>query len=1668
MMTLHAISAGSGIDYLMRTVVSGDTEISARDLTGYWASGGDTPGVWLGRQAAELNLTGTVSQQAADAIFKDGVNPHTGKPLGLKWKAYPTAEERYQALLAKEPEATAARRDLLQQKADRAGQQTARAGWESVFSPVKSWSVLWGVSNDRIRAQLEEAEAAAFTKVWERIEGEAAWTRVGPRGGQVQVEAQGLIGAAFIHRSSRAGDPDFHRHLAISSKVRDEEGRWLALDARPLHRITVALSEMYTTELEREMHQRFGIMAAPREDSIRSDKRPVREYLGVSAPVVSLFSQRRRQTEKALKGLLTEFREREGREPSRPEQYELAQIAALTARPDKKAQSVGAERREWRRRAWRAGISVPGQWVRVAQLTSRMASAKRPDPEPLTEVTEAILTVLEGSRETWTRANVEAEAYRRLTASGWHLTAGDTFDDVVRQVTEQILSPEVSELVTPPETLSVPSRYQRLDGSPVFVQVGSARYTSQNIKRWETELTEAATRPAPVTTLTSAQIDAALTAGDTARGFTPTDEQRSVVHGVFGGDVRVQAIIGPAGTGKTTIMRLIKEVADAHGIAVLGLAGGQVQADTLAEAAGIRAENIARWLTMSQQYGAGQPQWTLAPGTIVIVDEAGQASTPDLHALFTQAENVAGRMLPVGDPRQLGSPGIGGALALLETDTPALHLSEVRRFRSASGDLRQWEIDAALALSQGNPEASWEAYNARGRIHTGALDEMLNAAYEAWQQDTRDGLTSILIAPTNALAAQLSDRARADRVAAGLVDDVRTVTLADGNQAGAGERIVTRVNNRTIRCEDSRQYVRNGDVWTVEHVQTDGALLVTHSTTGGRTILPADYVNGGGVELGYAITKDRAQGVTVATGHGLLIPGMDANSAYPTLTRGTYTNHAYLSTDDQAVNLETGEPGRPLTGRQAWAAIVSRDGTQLSATATQRKLWDDSEAIRTHVHRLRYVLDDIADAECASALATILGEDLAYCLYTAPAWPALRSQLTRLADDLYDTDRLVSDAAASRDWTDVNDYAAILHSRIRNFVEGSGAAYLRPEDAERPATAPTYDTDPIATGDNILAAIGLSLPAKPDQHHPSIAEQDVPAAYAHDLAEAIKARGEQLSCAAQADARDNQGWAAAYGREPASLAEAIVWRDRIAAAAAYRDYADYTGADATGPAPTSDQPELRGLWRAAQRRPDAPTAYADALALATSGATWLDAVGTPPGPGDPSRVAWAHAVTAITNYRDLWEYGHETVAIGERPHDPVQAADHQAAEAAITAYRWMRREPALAEIDANALGVILARGAAGEAAALRAAVAIAAYETATRTQVSAEQAAEDAANRADAASRQAPAEASQPAERLHADAERAQAEADQARARSEQARAEAEAAAPRMVGAREAMRRAEDARRLTARELQAPQPAPEPPSATTAQPDWAKRPHGTLTDRELIAAAQHAVNTAVDIDHATDQQARAAAAGLREHAAALREESRTRALMDDERRTSEERERTIYRGTTPGARLADAYGDRTGPDALHAEHGRTRQPASAAKTVRPQPEAQTTPAQETTAPARRRPLEPSSSPASSTRATARLDAAYADRTGPDALQAERRRAGSPDAPSRSGDSQQPGTASKSTTEGSDSAPPAKKRRDASARLDQAYDRDPRGLQGDPRSERKRRRPPPERPKGPRI
>jgi conjugative relaxase-like TrwC/TraI family protein len=980
-MTIHKLTAGDGYTYLTRQVASADERRAGQDLAGYYTATGTPPGRWTGAGAAHAGVTGQVSERQMRALFGSGLHPDADAIVGALTAAGATNEEarrharlgrpfpdyatlpavnerlacRVQARLVETGEQPSPAVVERWRADEAARQRRAVAGYDLVFSPVKSISLLWALGDDQTRAAVEAAHHAAVEDTISWLEANAAFTRVGP-GGALHVETHGLLAAAFDHRESRAGDPDLHTHVAVANKVRalqDQPNgtpRWLSLDGRALYAVAVAASERYNTRVEDGVRLRLGVAFTARPDTVRRDARPVREVDGVPTALIQRFSRRRLAVETRYHQLLREYRSAHG-EADRRTRQRLAQRATLETRQLKAAPARLIDQlTRWRTEAEQV-LGPRGVERLITAVDSATSNNPRPGmvPHDLVDVdtlAAAVISTLEEQRSTWTRWNLLAEVERQ-TRPVSVATAADR-EALLAAVAARAASPARSIRIVRPQLEATPARLQRTDGSPATEPYAAERYTTRRILDAEIDLLDGA-REHTTHAVPAATVTEAATRLERSSGTRLDNRQRRLAQAFCGDDRRIVTAVGPAGSGKTTALCAACAGWDAAGRRVIPLATSAAAAEVLAHDLGRRAENLHKYThELARQptdHGVSRdPFFHLEPGDVLLVDEAGMAGTLRLQSLLGQARRVGAQIRLIGDPQQLGAAESGGALRLLVHDVGAVELTDLHRFTDPA------EAAATLLLRDGNP-AAIDYYQQRGRLHGGPRDQMLDAAYTAWRHDLSAGQHSLLIAGTGEEVTALNQRARLDRVAA---CDVHTDgrELHDATVAGVGDWVITRRNQRLATTHGGRDFIKNGDRWTLTRLHDDGSVTLTGHTHRGSVRIPATYV-ARDVDLGYAATAHRAQGATVDTAHVLVTPDDSREALYVAASRARTRTTLYTITDDE-------RPELPAPAQDAQAILLQvlrKSGSDASAIEIIRRTQRPTRSQR-HLTEPRRALPD--------------------------------------------------------------------------------------------------------------------------------------------------------------------------------------------------------------------------------------------------------------------------------------------------------------------------------------------------------------------------------------------------------------------------------------------------------------------------------------------------------------------------------------------------------------------------------------------------------------------------------------------------------------------------------------------------------------------------------------
>jgi conjugative relaxase-like TrwC/TraI family protein len=645
--------------YYLEAVVHGAEE--------YYLGAGEVPGYWVGTGAGLLGLDGTVSDDAFIALL-NGVNPTDGTALGRPNRRLPAL-------------------DL-------------------TFSAPKSVSVAWALGGPELAREIVAAHEEAIGAALGYLEREAVFVRRGHNGAG-RLIGGGLVGAAFRHRTSRAGDPQLHTHVVVANAAQGPDGRWSALDARHLYAHARTAGFLYQAELRAALSARLN---ADWEPTVKGTG----DLSAVPVEVRREFSQRRAQIEAVL-----------GPDATPRE----ARVATLRTRPAKTPDvDAWAMHDDWVDRANALGFTTT---VLHTELTREAgASGGRLDPSR-PSVTD-VCTELTEHRSTFDRRHV-------LQALAGHAHQGATVADLEAETDRLLAEPDVVPLgvgrfgicYSTPELLALEER--------ILNQADRAR-----------DIGDAACGVVPDPNVT-------LFAHPELSG-----EQARMVETITTDGAPVSVVVGAAGSGKTHALAAAREAWDEAGYTVIGCALAARAARQLQDDSRIPSVTLDRLLIDLDR--PDPPHLTAR--TVIVVDEAAMIGTRKLGRLLDHAHHAHAKVVLVGDPCQLPEIEAGGTFTGLAERLGTVELVENRRQhdpieRQALAELRAGQIDEAIERLAEHGHI----------IPTPNRHAALEHLVGDWRAATRHGDDAIMLALHRTDVAALNDTARTLLIAERVVDD---------------------------------------------------------------------------------------------------------------------------------------------------------------------------------------------------------------------------------------------------------------------------------------------------------------------------------------------------------------------------------------------------------------------------------------------------------------------------------------------------------------------------------------------------------------------------------------------------------------------------------------------------------------------------------------------------------------------------------------------------------------------------------------------------------------------------------------------------------------------------------------------------------------------------------
>jgi conjugative relaxase-like TrwC/TraI family protein len=759
----------SGEGYYLAAVADGVDE--------YYRGLGEAPGRWTGDAAATLGCEGEVGAEQLHAVWA-GQHPDSGEALGR----FPGREI---------------------------------AGYDLTFRAPKSVSLLALLGDPDTATTVTAAHEAAVDAAFSYIEQNAARSRTG-KNGVHQVEVQGLVAAAFRHRTSRAGDPHLHTHVLVANMAQGPDDVWRTLDGRWLYLHAKTAGYLYEAHLRDELTRRLGVEWEPVKNGIA-------DVAGIDRTVIDHFSDRRRQIEEHL----DEIGFRSAR---------AAELAALETRQAKDPSlDVGSMRQVWEAKAAEIGFD-PASLAEVTDRVPRsfpdLVPGSVPGLFPVSvpipgqdRVAEQLLGPegLTARASTFDRRDV-------LRGIAERMPAGAPVAQIEAMADDFVTRPEVVRLLMPATGAGLLGSdvIRRADGSVIAAASPEPRWSTLELIGLEQDLVDRATARAgdgsgvvPAKTLTKVL----------ATRPTLEAEQAEMVTRLTRSGNGIDVVSAAAGTGKTYTLDAARDAWQAAGYRVIGAAQAGIAAQELQSSAGIESSTLAM-LRIDLDTG----RTTLDARTVLVIDEAGMAGTRTLGPVLVAADRAGTKVVLVGDPRQLPEIDAGGVLTGLSERLGPIELTHNRRQR------QQWERDALAELRAGDIDVALTAYADNGRIVTGtnAL-EVRRAIVADWWAYRLAGDTTTMTAFRRDDVDDLNGRARAYLTRAGQLHGP-TLEIND-RPYQAGDQIVCLRNNRPLG-------VHNGTRAIVTGIDPDHH-SVTIQTNRGEVRLPGGYVDAGHLAHGY-------------------------------------------------------------------------------------------------------------------------------------------------------------------------------------------------------------------------------------------------------------------------------------------------------------------------------------------------------------------------------------------------------------------------------------------------------------------------------------------------------------------------------------------------------------------------------------------------------------------------------------------------------------------------------------------------------------------------------------------------------------------------------------------------------------------------------------------------
>ena len=864
----------------------------------------------------------------------------------------------------------------------RAGNPDRSPGVDLTFSVDKSISSLWAIADVEMRQNIEAmAVSAARAALEDSVLRYCSYTRVSAKGVSRAVEAD-LMGATFVHGTSRENDPQLHVHCTIFNAARTrEDGRWRAHHQYPVYSWKKAAGALFRAYMAWDLQQGFGVRIERYGSSAEFTR-----IEGMPEDLQAFWSKRR----KAIVARAGELGI-----PSLGNASRMAGVNKLTRAGKSHDNDPEVRHRRWREES----ASYCEREALIEAVTGRGVVIGREEIRALTDRLDDLPAHLAREEAVFRRPDmVEATA---------NAAAGLMGRDAVATAIERLRrNPEIERLE--PKKPTAESR-----AGMAHTEVYSTRHNlrlEQAVKDMAAAMTADTGHGLPEEAVKQ-KVEALLD-----QNYPLSQEQSLAIRHATVKGGRVAVIEGAAGSGKTTTLRPITDLHREHGYEIVPTAVAWRTAVALGDDCDARPYCVDKLLKL-----AAKGQIEIGAKTLIVVDEAGMLSTRQAHHILQLSERHRAKVVFAGDTRQQQPVEAGPGLRLIRDVAGSVRVDRIRRQRADLEDVlvhvhgetpeqarfragltgpeerdailadyeamgrkpvfTPWQVSASEALRDGEAGQAIEAWRLRNRLHLCYDEEKtLTRLVDDWARHLKaePDSSAVVLARTKAETRALSWLMR-EKVIGGRDDIKRTIIEVSRDLDGrVTEPLEIAVGDRLrIGATQWERQLFNGTVVTVENLEVrhgehaavsrkarnrqaggreqaayavasqpkqsqdesraetedQSSVHITARTDDGRRVTfrhdeIRDYHDNIRIDYGYAMTIASAQGLTVDRAFLLVDDRPSRETIYPAATRHREGIDVYVNRSPLVVDIVDGrtedQADMPVTDSDISAYLAER------------------------------------------------------------------------------------------------------------------------------------------------------------------------------------------------------------------------------------------------------------------------------------------------------------------------------------------------------------------------------------------------------------------------------------------------------------------------------------------------------------------------------------------------------------------------------------------------------------------------------------------------------------------------------------------------------------------------------------------------------------------------